>query len=135
MRRVALVLSVALLAACAATPNPWESLDVPREPTTRPADLPRFPLPSEVSDSGVTYDETGTRLLDGYKTACEAADAIAREVAAKADAYQDALAACRDAGLAQRAVAELRAEMVREYRRRLWFERAGFVIVIVGLAL
>lgn len=85
------------------------------------------------TDDTVTFDLDGAQELDAFKTAAEANTVIAAENAAALDHTNDAVGALVEAGQAQRAIADMRAEMLADERRHNFFEKIGLWVLVIGL--
>jgi len=134
----ALIVAVVVLSGCATQvpENPWNDIQVPTEATTRPLELPEWPIPANIVEEGAVFDLDGVRALDAYKTTGEANTAIAEAHAGQIDELRTAAKYLVDAGKAQRRVAELRLEILEEERRHWFWERISYWVglVVIGAA-
>lgn len=123
-----------VLTGCATvSPNPWTPLDADTSETTTCDPLPDKPIPDIQGDTFV-YDGQGTAELDQYFILAEACEKIANAHAKQIDQLKQAASSLVEAGKAQRRVADLRAEIIAEERRKHWIEKAGlYAIIALGI--
>jgi hypothetical protein len=133
-----LILSIlgASLSSCASTPtpNPWDDIVVPAEGATVPLDCGEFPLPNDLSEDDITYSADGVRALEAYRVCSETNQQIGAAHAEQVDDLRRGTAALVDAGKHQRAIAEMRREMLEEERRHALWERVQYWVVILAMA-
>ena len=132
--------SLILVSGCAVTPaeNPWDDIELQQEVATDPQDCGEFPLPDVVdaTSNSITYDVDGTRKLDLYRECAAVNQAVAVERTDEVNQHRIAEAALVDAGKHQRAIAEMRREMLEEERRaRAWNNVTYWVLIgLLGAA-
>jgi len=134
MRILALFWISFALASCA-TPiaNPWLGLDTDLSPAATPLDCGSFPLPSESHNTHVVYDKAGLNDLNAYRRCSEANEAIVTEHALQIGQLKLARKGLTEAGQAQRLIAEMREEALRDERRHHFYSSIGYWVVIVAL--
>lgn len=138
MKLLPIFLLVGVLSACATTPapNPWDGLTVDTKPAAQPVDCGSFPLPSERIGDDIVYNNAGLNDLDDYRACSEANKAIVVEHAAQIGQLKVARKNLVEAGQAQRRIADLRAEILEDERKHMFWERLGlWAIAIAGVAL
>ena len=136
MKILALFLISLSLASCATpTPNPWVGLDVDLSPAVTPLDCGSFPLPSEAIETHVVYDKSGLNDLNAYRICSEANEAIAGEHALQIGQLKIARKGLVEAGQAQRHIADMREQMLKDERRHNFFQSIGLYAVIIGMGL
>lgn len=122
-----------LLACATPRENPWDAVEIPKEPITTPLECPEWPLPVDFDEVRSTFDLEGMRLLDAYKTCSETNYDIAMFHVEQLEDMRDASQNLLEAGQHQRALTELTQEILEEERRHWFFERmaywAGFIII------
>ena len=130
-----LIVFVSLLSGCASTPpnNPWIGLNAGLSPATTPLDCGKFPIPSEVVDTGVIYNKAALNDLDAYRVCSEANEAIASEHALQIHQLKFARKGLTEAGQAQRRIADMKQEMLDDERKHNFFEKIGLYVVILGM--
>jgi len=134
MRILILSLISFALASCATpAPNPWLGLDTGTEAAATPLDCGSFPLPTEVTDTYVVYDKAGLNDLNAYRQCSEANEGIAGEHALQIGQLKIARKGLVEAGLAQRHIADMREEMLKDERQHHFFQSIGLYAVIIGM--
>jgi len=93
-------------------------------------------MPDSVAGGDIVYSNAGVNDLDAYRTCSEANAGIAGENAKTVDELKIARKALVEAGQAQRAVAELRSQIIEDERQARMWERVQywFLIVVFGAA-
>jgi len=129
------LISFALVSCATTTPNPWIGLDVDLSPATTPLDCGSFPLPSESHNTHVVYDKAGLNDLNAYRRCSEANEAIVTEHALQIGQLKLARKGLVEAGQAQRHIADMREEMLRDERQHHFWQSLGYWVVILGLGL
>ncbi len=136
MKRLAIFLIAGVLSGCASVPaNPWQGLTTETDPATRPIDCGRFPLPTQSTETTITYDKEGANKLEAYRECSEANQDIADENADAVDSLKVARKGLTEAGQSQRNIADMRLQMLEDERRHHLIQSVGYWVVILGLAL
>ena len=131
MRMLLTFLLVGVLSGCATqSPNPWVELETDVSPATQPLNCV-MPLPDEVVGQSIVY--TTAHALEAYRVCSEANEAIAQEHALQIGQLKLARKGLVEAGQSQRAIADMRKEMLEDERRHNFFEKIGYWIVIIGM--
>ncbi len=81
----------------------------------------------------VVYDKASLNDLNAYRVCSEANEAIAGEHALQIGQLKLARKGLTEAGRAQRNIADMREEMLRDERRHNFFQSIGLYAVIVGM--
>jgi len=126
------LISFALVSCATTTPNPWIGLDTGTNAAAMPLDCGSFPLPSESYKTHVVYDKAGLNDLNTYRRCSEANEGIAGEHAAQIGQLKIARKGLVEAGLAQRHIADMRAEMLEDERRHHFWQSLGYWGLIIG---
>ncbi len=122
---------VGALSACAAPiPNPWLGLDTDLSPATDPIHCV-LPRPDEVIGQSITY--TTAHSLEAYRLCSEANEAIVTEHTLQIGQLKIARKGLVEAGQAQRHIADMREEMLRDERRHNFWQSIGLYVVIIGM--
>jgi len=126
-----------ILSGCAASPpnSPWEGLSVETDSATAALDCGGFPAPTSATGTEIAYDQAGVNDLEAYRVCSEANQANVDEHAAQIKQLKIARKGLTEAGQAQRNIADMRAEMLEDERKRNFFEKIGLYAVIIGMGL
>jgi len=127
------LISFALVSCATPIPNPWIGLDTDLSPAATPLDCGSFPLPSESHKTHVVYDKAGLNDLNAYRRCSEANEAIVTEHALQIGQLKLARKGLVEAGQAQRHIADMREEMLRDERRHHLFQSIGLYAIIIGM--
>jgi hypothetical protein len=127
--------SLSLSSGCATSPpnNPWEGLSVETDSATAALDCGGFPAPTGTTGTEIAYDQAGVNDLEAYRVCSEANQANVDEHAAQIKQLKLARKGLTEAGQAQRNIADMRAEMLEDERKRNFFEKIGLYAVILGM--
>lgn len=117
-----------LLACATPTPNPWETVEVPSEVIETPLPCAELPAPE-------AFDEVGKGRIAAMRECAGANYDIANEHIAQIEEMREAVTNLVEAGSHQRAIADMRAEMLHEERKHHFYEKIGLYAVIIGLGL
>ena len=128
-----LILGLSLSGCATVTPNPWQNLDTDTSAAVSAIDCGQFPYPSEVYKTHVVYDKAELNTLDAYKKCSEANEAIANEHALQIGQLKLARKGLTEAGQAQRNIADMKEEMLRDERKHNFFTSIGYWVVIIGM--
>lgn len=120
-----------VLSGCAVqTLNPWDGLTTETSPATSPLDCV-LPKPDEVVGQSIIY--TTAHDLEAYRVCSEANEGIASEHVLQIGQLKLARKGLTEAGRAQRNIADMREEMLRDERRHNLYQSIGLYAVIVGM--
>ena len=130
-----------LFAACASEPvqlPSWDNIESASIEVQSPIRLPDMPSPVSFTETEVVFSLDGMRQLETLRIAAETNYSIAEANAAALVAQSNAFNELRQAGIFQRQIAVIRAELLQEERRdhfidNLWHR--GLIALGVGLAL
>jgi len=134
MRKLILCSIVGALSGCASVPaeNPWDGLTTETKAAAAPLDCGKFPLPTESSDSTITYDVAGMNDLEDYRQCSEANEAIAGEHVLQIGQLKLARKGLTEAGQAQRRIADMKQIMLEDERRHHFWQSLGYWVLIAG---
>jgi len=79
------------------------------------------------------YDKAGLNDLNAYRQCSEANEGIAGEHALQIGQLKIARKGLVEAGLAQRHIADMREEMLKDERQHHFFQSIGLYAVIIGM--
>lgn len=134
MKYLTFLTAFAVLSGCASTaPDPWAGLDTDLSAAASPIDCGGFPLPATSDDQSITYTKQGVNALDAYRACAEANAAIAAEHRDQIGQLKLARKGLTEAGQAQRRIADMKEEMLRDERRHNFFEKIGLYVLVIGL--
>lgn len=123
-----------ILASCAATPpDPWQDLETETQPAATPLDCGSFPVPSQATETGATYDKPGLNDLNDYRLCSEDNEAIAGEHAQQINELKTSRKALTAAGQAQRRIADMKQIQLDDERSHNFWTSIGYWVVIVGM--
>ncbi len=126
-----IIILALLLGGCATpTPNPWLGLDIDLSRATDPIHCVP-PRPDEVIGQSIVY--TTAHALEAYRVCSAANEAIVTEHVAQIGQLKIARKGLVEAGLAQRHIADMRAEMLRDERRHHLVQSIGLYAIIIGM--
>lgn len=133
-----LMLFAVALSGCASTPtpNPWDGLTTETEPAVSSLDCGSFPLPSDATETSVTYDIGGLNALNAYRVCSEANEANVDEHALQIGQLKLARKGLTEAGQAQHNISLMFKEMMEEERKNNFWQKLGWAaIALAGVAL
>ena len=128
------------LISCAATPSPdpWATIEPDTDPVAEPVELVAWPAPVAETDTTVTFDLAGAVALRDFQIVSEGNYEIGSELSAQVTELKTERDALVAAGKGQRAVSDLRLEILEEERRSHMIEKVGYWIamglLLVGVA-
>ncbi len=128
------------LISCASTPSPdpWATIEPENEPVAEPVALVDWPSPVSETDTTVTFDLAGAIALRDFQIVSEGNYEIGSELSAQVTALKTERDALVAAGKGQRAISDLRLEILEEERRSHMIEKVGYWIamglLLVGVA-
>ncbi len=132
--RLSLISFVLVLSGCAVqTLIPWDGLTTETSPAATPLDCGSFPMPSESYQTHVVYDKASLNDLNDYRVCAEANEGIASEHVMQIGQLKLARKGLTEAGRAQRNIADMREEMLRDERRHNFFEKIGLYVLVIGM--
>ena len=132
---------LALSSGCAIAPpaNPWDEVDADTEPAAEPLELGLLPTGYTDDDAGtvtLTLDEA--KQIEQYTINARANTALAAKHAERINVLKQEREALRDMGQAQRNIAEMRADILREERRSHFIQSIALwtgMIIAAGAAI
>ncbi len=131
MRMLLTFLLVGVLSGCAVqTLNPWDGLTTETSPATTPLNCV-MPRPDEVVGQSIVYMTADA--LEAYRVCSEANEGIASEHVLQIGQLKLARKGLTEAGRAQRNIADMREEMLRDERRHNFYQSIGLYAVIIGM--
>lgn len=141
MKRLVLSLISLSLASCASSQvlNPWDGLTTETEAAATPLDCGSFPLPTETikdNNDNIThgvYDQPSMNDLNDYRKCSEANEGIATEHVLHIGQLKLARKGLTEAGRAQRNIADMREQMLKDERQHHFFQSIGLYAVIIGM--
>ncbi len=136
MRLLQIFLISGALVSCATTPeNPWNDLTTEVKPAATAIDCGKFPMPTEVIGDSIVYDNDGVNQLEAYRLCSEDNAAIVDAHAAQIGELKTARNDLVEAGRSQRAIADMRQEMLKDERQHHAVTSVAYWVIILGLGL